>query len=447
MKPLSIRSKVAVYAATLTTIALLVFASGTLVNVYEENIEAADLELRAVGQRVTQMHEAGISLREEAIEAEVGFGPNITTALFDGQGQLHLGTGGMPEVVARAAATREAIGTITDGPGKHRVAVFGLGHEILVVAYDLHEIHEITVDLLSAYLLSLPLVAGIVGLGAWVLAGRALKPLQELTLAAAAVTSARLDSRVPVPASHDEVARLASVLNTMLARLETSFRQAERFAADASHELRTPLTVMRGEIDRALHQHDLPGDLETHLVSLQEEVVRLERICESLLLLARIDAGRLAIGPAVVDFSALGRELCEDAEMLGATRDVRIESEIADGVRVQGDADLLRRVLLNLVDNGTKFNERNGRLHCQLRAERDHVIVRIANTGPAISAEDRPRIFDRFHRVDLARQRGGHGLGLSLAREIAGAHGGSLDLVESAEPGWTVFELTLPLAR
>lgn len=448
MKPLSIRTKVALFSAGLTAVALVVFATGTLANVYAEQIEAVDLELQAVVERVREIHLSAGSLTEQAIEQEAGFEPWISTAVFDERGGLHLLDGGMPEVVARAAVADGVPRTVADGPGAHRVTTAAVGAESLVVAYDLEEVHGIMVDLLSAYALSLPVVAGIVGLGAWWLAGRALRPLRSLTMAAETITSERLDSRVPVPASRDEVGQLAIVLNTMLARLETSFRQAGRFAADASHELRTPLTIMRGEIDRTLHTPGLPALVEDRMVSLQQEVARLERICDSLLLLAKFDAGRVPIGREPVDLSRLVREACEDAEMLGTPGRVRIEANVADHVCVPGDADLLRRVLLNLVDNAVKFNVRDGVVRCSLRTDNGLAVCVIANTGAGIPEEYRERVFERFFCADVARASGsGQGLGLSLACEIAGAHEGNLELAEASAPGWTEFVITLPLVR
>jgi heavy metal sensor kinase len=288
----------------------------------------------------------------------------------------------------------------------------------------------------------------VAGLGGWWIAGRALAPVHALTEAAEQVHAAKLDARVPVPAAADEIQRLALVLNEMFARLEGSFTQAQRFAADASHELRTPLTIMRGQVEQMLHTNGLSADQEAGLLSMQEEIHRLGRITEQLLLLARFDAGRVDLKLEQIDLSSLAREACEDAELLATVHEVNLTKQITPGVLVTGDKGQLRRVLLNLLHNATQYNFPGGSVVCMIEATPEGAVASVANTGPSIPAEQRERIFERFYRADPSRtERGGHGLGLSLCREIARAHGGSIVLKPDAQDGRVVFELTLPIER
>ena len=264
------------------------------------------------------------------------------------------------------------------------------------------------------------------------------------TETAAAIEAGALELRLPPASVNDEVGRLTTMLNKMLERLEKNFRQAERFAADASHELRTPLTIMRGEIETLLTRSDLAPDIENRLLSLQEEIARLNRIIEHLLLLARFDAGQAASIREPVDLSALARETCEDAELFSSAQNIRIEAFIAADVVVSGDPGQLRRVLLNLLDNACKFNIPGGLVRCAL--EKDDPLARlvVTNTGPGIPPEMQSRLFKRFFRADAARVQAGHGLGLSLCREIIQAHGGEIHLAQDSQDGFTQFVVTLP---
>ena len=194
----------------------------------------------------------------------------------------------------------------------------------------------------------------------------------------------------------------------------------------------------------------LPGILPSHegkLLSLQEEIDRLDRLTESLLLLTHLDTGHAKLERISISLSALVRETCEDAEMLGASRQILMKTDIAENVRVLGDANHLRRVLLNLLDNSTKYNVAGGFSQCVLSCEVNQAVLRVINTGPGIPIELKPRVFQRFFRAELSRnsEKPGSGLGLSISREIARAHGGDLLIVDSANPGWTELKLVLPL--
>jgi two-component system, OmpR family, heavy metal sensor histidine kinase CusS len=444
---LPIRGKIALWCAALTGATVVVFAIGTLINVYQEQMEAADLELIEEARHVELLFAAGISA-PESIErtwsADSGE-PWVSFAAFDTDGRLHRATASLPEEVIRGALPPGPPRTVRHDGAAWRVQAFALGSATGVVTFDLQEVHDIVQDLLMAYLLALPLAAFVTGLGGWWLAGRALAPMRELTNAAAAIGPDNLGQRVPVPATRDEIARLATVLNEMLARLERSLRQAERFAADASHELRTPLTIIGGEIEALLRHGSLGEASEARLVSVQEEIGRLGRIVENLLLIARLDAG----GPAapfetVVDFSKVAAETCDDAQILAAARHVSLETSLQPGLVMRGDPDLLHRLVFNLLDNATKFNVPGGTVRCTLQARGTTLELSVENTGPGIPAELRPHIFERFFRADAARSVGGHGLGLALCREIARTHGGEIHLVSSQPDTRTLFRCALP---
>lgn len=445
MNSLPIRLKFALWAAGLAGAMLLLYSVGTLAFVYGKQVDAVDQELAGEAKHIAELDRQAPAQQtaDEIMQNE----PWLAYARFDRTGVVQRRSAGLPESVARAAFIRIRPRTVQTTTIAWRIGAFRQGDETIVVAYNLTEIRGIVANLLTGYGLTLPLMLAVAGIGGWWVAGRALRPVRELTSAAERVQAAHLAQRVPVPKSRDDIQRLALVLNAMLARLEGSFNQANRFAADASHELRTPLTIIRGEIERMLHTPGLDVANETRLVSLQEEIDRLDHITDHLLLLARFDAGRADLSFAPVDLSALVRGVCEDAELLATAQDVTLQAEIAPGVTVAGDAGHLRRLLLNLLQNATRHNRPGGEARCILTVAKGKATISVANTGPGIPPAMRERIFERFSRGDASRtDRKSHGLGLSLCREIVQAHGGTLVLGPERTDGWTEFIAELPLA-
>lgn len=302
------------------------------------------------------------------------------------------------------------------------------------------EAWDVLEDLLTGYAIAFPAAACVAGLGAWWLLRRGLFPLESIVTAAEQIDRHGLGTRLPECSTNDEIGRLTTVFNAMLARLERAFQQNIRFTADASHELRTPLTILRGEIEGTLQQTH-GGTVSAEILGdLLEQVQRVSDITEKLLLLTNADAGRLIMEKTPVNLSGLCAGLIEDAEILGSAKDITIEARVESGVTVEADEHAISRVLLNLLDNAIKYNEPGGRVCFELRAQGDRAVIEIGNTGPAIPPELREAIFDRFVRVNTSRSRetGGSGLGLSICRELLAAHGGELRLRES-EAGWTVF--------
>jgi len=445
MSSMPIRLKFALWAAGLAGAMLLLYSIGTLAFVHRKQIEAVDSELAGEAKHIAELDREAPA-RQTADEI-MRHEPWLAYALFDGMGMVQRRSAGLPETTARAALDHVRPRTVHGATSSWRIGAFRQDEQTIVVAYNLAEIRDTVSNLLTGYGLTLPLVLAVAGLGGWWVAGRALRPVRELTSAAEQVQAAHLDQRVPVPESRDDIQRLALVLNAMLSRLEGSFNQANRFAADASHELRTPLTIIRGEIERMLHSPGLDAVNETRLVSLQEEIDRLDHITDHLLLLARFDAGRADLNFIPVDLSALMRGVCEDAELLATAQDVTLQADLAPGITVAGDAGHLRRLLLNLLQNATRHNRPGGHARCVLTVANGRAAVSVANTGPGIPPSLRERIFERFSRGDASRtDRKSHGLGLSLCREIVYAHGGSLVLGPERADGWTEFIVELPLA-
>jgi len=277
---------------------------------------------------------------------------------------------------------------------------------------------------------ALLLIAG----GGWLVADRAMRPLRKITATAGRISVQDLSERMPRnPNSDPEIEKLTEVLNAMMARLETSFSHASRFSADVSHELRTPIAVMQGEIETALRECEPGKAEESSLLVLREELDRLKSIIRSLLMLSQADVGGLIRKLEPVDLYRELEALAEDAEILAEAAGLRFIPEIEEGLVVPGESILLRQAILNLINNAIKFSAEGGFVRLSAARKGDEVHVSVENNGPAISDDDRERIFDRFYRADRARSRGvdGFGLGLSLTRAIVEGHGGKVILEES----------------
>jgi heavy metal sensor kinase len=282
--------------------------------------------------------------------------------------------------------------------------------------------------------------------GAW-LSGRALKPIQDLTASANAISVENLSERLPAPATGDELARLTQVLNSMLARLEGAVKRLSEFAADASHELRTPLAVIRTTAELALRRPRTPESYRHSLSEIAVETERMTLLIEDLLMLARGGTEAVQMPRTPLDLWALVREVCEELHSLAETRQVRIETRsIAAGpgqrpAIVSGSRPALRRLFVILLDNALKYSPAGAEVLLRLIQEDGRVSVSIEDSGAGISAADLPHIFERFYRAGAGSSREGHGLGLALADQIARAHDATIEVL-STEGASSVFRVS-----
>lgn len=323
-----------------------------------------------------------------------------------------------------------------------RVAVLGNPYLTLLLGADLEGLQSDMRQLRNAWLAALPVVLIAVGAGSWLLASRAIRPVTILTQAAEQISTNDLSQRIAAPGHDREFVRLISVFNAMLDRLEAGFLQARRFSADAAHELRTPLTILQIDLEQSMNAAPPGSDHQRLCSRLIDEISHLRSITEKLLLLAQADAGKLPLQRVTTPLSDLIAESIDDARVLGPT--LQITSTLQPGIVVEADPHLLPQVIQNLIANAVKHNKPGGRIELNLATSGNLTRLTVANTGHGIPPEQRHLVFERFHRVDPSRTSGGTGLGLSLSREIARAHGGELELAD-ASPDLTTFVLTLPL--
>jgi len=301
-------------------------------------------------------------------------------------------------------------------------------------------------EILLVLALGLPVVVALAGAGGYLMARRALAPIDQLAAASRRITADRLHERLTVPNAHDEIGRLAAVVNETFGRLESSFDQLRRFTADASHELRTPLSVIRGIGELGLRETRTPAEYKEAMGSMLEEVDRLTRLVDTLLQLSRGDAGMLRLSRDVVDLADLAREVAASLNLLAEERRQRLDVAAAASVGVLADRCVLRDAVTNLVDNAIKYSPAGSTIRIHVDGGPERATLTVADEGAGIAPEHRDRIFDRFYRIDEARSRemGGAGLGLAIAKWAVEANGGKIAL-EPAVIG-SVFRISLPRA-
>jgi signal transduction histidine kinase len=280
--------------------------------------------------------------------------------------------------------------------------------------------------------------------------GNALQPIEALINEVEAITDGRsLHRRLPANLGGDELSRLGTTLNAMIARLETSFGALRRFTADASHELKTPLTVLRADVERAMHPNAQGSEAMQALEEALQETARMSDLVDSLLTLARADEGRFDLYREPVALGPVVRDVYETAVILGESCGLTVSMSVLEEGVVDGDARRLRQLFLNLVTNAIKYTPSGGRVELSLSHRlADEIAFTVRDSGIGMSAADLSHVFERFWRADRARsrtsERGGFGLGLAISQWIAQAHGGRIT-VQSRLGRGSVFTVTLPV--
>jgi two-component system OmpR family sensor kinase len=383
-------------------------------------------------------------------------------AIYDGRGRGEAGreddivvplppTG---EIPVDGEASLLTIVEADDLDDRHRLALRRVmippGVEyVIVVGSSLEPTDEELASLRSILAYVVPLSLVVAGIGGWFLAGRSLSPVVAMADRARKIGVESLNARLPVANPRDELGLLAETFNELLARLETSVHQQRQFMADASHELRTPVTIARTAARVALQQPTrTESEYRETLQIVEQEAIRLSRIVDDMFTLTRADAGNYPVRTTPMYLDEVVDDAVRAARVVAATRDVSITVECVHSAAFTGDEELIRRLIVNVLDNAVRYSSAKGDVRVALDRAGDLYAVSVSDQGPGIPAEAQSRIFERFYRVDMARTHdgvsdGGAGLGLALARWIAHVHGGDITLAASSRLGST-FVITLP---
>ena len=321
----------------------------------------------------------------------------------------------------------------------------GQGEYFLAIGMPVGDTERALARFQRLYLSGLPLMLLLLGGLGWALAGRALRPVNELAGAARRISGANLSLRIEPRGNGDELDALIATFNQMVERLEKSFEQVRRFTIDASHELRTPITAIRGQLEVGLFTSKTPEEYQEAIANALQDVERMAQIVKSLLLLSQAESGQLALRKFQQDLGPLTAEIVQSFRISAEEKGVRIEEAIAPGCDAVADHVQVERLVSNLLSNAVKFTPPGGTIRVELTGGDGMVTLRVADTGAGIPAEHLPHIFERFYRVTHS-ERGpekGLGLGLSFVDWIVKAHDGTID-VESKPGAGTVFTVRLP---
>jgi heavy metal sensor kinase len=424
-----------------------------------QNLDSS-LELRAT--QLTNIPTIIESITQGAFQGKVG--EIVMLCFYSGDQLVKVSPSGVSipvsdKFIEQAIAGDSSFATIetTEGEGLRLLAVpldpsmTGqiLNNEpaALVIGRSTEQIEQSLDGLVHTLIIAIPLTLVVAGAGGVFLARRVLKPVDKITQTAREIGDSDLGQRINVN-TKDELGRLASTLNEMIARLDKAFKRQQQFTSDASHELRTPLAVIEAESTLALQKERPASDYRQSLEVISREAKHMSSIIDQLLTLARADAGKEEWTFEEVDLGKLISDLSTDVEVLCQEKGLGFQLGQMHDLVVKGDKARLRELFLNLLDNAIKYTPSPGTISVSSRNEGQMAVVAVTDTGIGIPIEEIPLIFERFYRVDKSRSRtdGGSGLGLAICRHIVEAHGGKIE-VESRVGEGSTFSVWLPLVQ
>jgi signal transduction histidine kinase len=443
VKRLSLRWKLVIWAALFAFVASIACVWATWVLLRHQEIQALDRRLatdaRELFRDLENFHGMDkrsaltervvpLALRDRFVEVRGANGevlylsPNLQAPVLEDD--------------VESFHTREIHGTAV------RIGVFRDDDVTLHVGADLKDIEQLGWEIAQSLFIVLPAVLLLIAAGSWWLGSIALTPIERIRRAAERITAERLDERIPSQGAADEIGRLTDVLNATFERLQRSFEQAARFSADASHQLKTPIAILRAGIEEVADEPGVSADQHNRLADLLQQTRRLNSVADNLLLLSRADAGRLTLRETPFDLCNVIEGSLDDARILGEKTELTVEADLPRSLPITGDREMISLALQNLIENAVKYNRPGGRISVSAADTGEQVEICVGNTGRCIPEERARHIFERFYRARGDEQTPGHGLGLSIARELARAHQGDLCLSRSADD-WTEFCLRL----
>ncbi|PYR80827.1 MAG: hypothetical protein DMF87_07575 [Acidobacteria bacterium] len=451
----SLRARLTLWYTVTLVVVLMLFAGDVLLVQQRLGLRRMDRELDTVEATLANVFREELRELDDpptaAMEARndiASLGPAI--AILDRRGSplaVQLNGLSLDELVPQR--DQSPVRTVRAGGVAWRVHAraeqFGDVAATFVIARPLTDIAREQNEVREAVLVVIPLALLLAGLGGWWLASVGLRPVREMSRRAASIPLGGLED-LGAPPRDAELGQLARAFNGLVARLRSALQTQRQFMADASHELRTPVSVIRTAADVALSRdHREETEYREALAMTGAQARRLGRLVEDMLVLARADAGAYPLQPVDLYLSDVVEECRSLVDVLAAERGITVTSSGPRDVPVRGDEELLRRLLVNLLQNAVQHSPRGGAVSVDVSPNGSHVYVRVRDSGGGIPEPDRARIFDRFVQLDASRRTEGTGLGLPIAKWIADVHHGSLSL-ESTGPAGSTFCVVLPLA-
>ena len=457
MKNIKLRYQIVIWTVTLEALLLLVFAAVFVAFLQnsqnqqnEQILRLSAVQLNAVvdvqdGEFHVSAAET-VDMRTRGVMAWV-LAPDGIPSLTIGNAENYPLPNNLPHpdqtlngVLSNGEPVRILVSTLSEGNQT-------LG--TLILALPLHDSLVLLRQIYIGLAIAIPFIILLSALGGLFLAGRALQPVSSITLTAQQISAADLSQRLDLDLPDDEIGQLAKTFNAMLERLDNAFQRERQFTSDASHELRTPLSFLKTQLSLARSKPRKAAALLKMMAEMEDDVDRMTRLVEQMLALARVEQHGLD-SFAPIDLGALLQDLTSHFTEKAQQNDIELNLSIPAQVdlSINGDAERLRQVFINLIENALKYTPSGGQVTLEAKRNWEKIEIVVANSGKPIPAEHLQHLFERFYRIQSSRSRdsGGAGLGLAISREIARLHGGDIQVQSQKENG-TVFTVSLPTSE
>lgn len=453
---MNIHLRLTLWYTTILMIILIIFSVVVYVGLSRSLFSAIDVNLRREAQQIIRGLDS-----EHADEMEAEYLPEegIYWRVLSLEGQPVLDPGHFSDNLINASQmesdqTHYTYTNLTNGTPVRLYSVVFSRHNhkigIVQVAESYAQVISVQQQLLFLFALGIPITLLAASIGGWFLAARALTPIDRITRAAQQISATDLHQRLALKLPNDEVGRLASTFDQMLARLEDAFERQKRFIADASHEMRTPLTILKGDVEVALNRPRTVEQYQETLKLISQTSDRLTSLVQELFLLARADNNQYPLNITRLNLAEVLTKEVSSLMPQALKKEVELNLDTPDDLFIEGDIDKLSRLFLNLIDNAIKYSTAGDQVTIKTATKNNSVYISISDTGPGIPPENLPQLFERFYRVDKARSRqnshvtSGAGLGLSIAQLLAHLHRGEIKAASEVGQG-TTFTVRLPL--
>jgi len=461
---LPIKWKLTLWYGGILALILIIFSSGVYIYFRNSLQKSIDAKIKSIGDvlasSMTDTHNQGVFGNfERYLENVLGRKPKgKIIQIIDASGKIgakmnDIETGTVPvkfTTLERAWKGEVVYETLEDMNPKLRLVTIPIFENkrvngIVQVGSSMADFDETMTKLLIIMIIGIPTSLSITIAVGYFMARKALKPVDQIRRAAVKISSNNLDERIDIRGRRDELSRLSETFNAMISRLKDAFQRVNQFSNDVSHELKTPLTILKGETEVVLRKERESGEYKRLLVSNLEEIDRMSRIIDDLLLLSKADTKDITLNLESVSLRDLVADVCMNMKIFADNQGVNLMvDELAD-VRFTGDELKLRRMFLNILENGIKYTPQGGTVTVSSHASNGHVSVNVKDDGVGISEDHIKYIFDRFYRADRSRKReSGSGLGLSISKWIAEIHKGTIEVVSRPAHG-SQFSIKLPI--